>query len=39
MLGLIFVNQEILDIQLDEQDQRMFTYRLQPEIYRKLKSL
>jgi hypothetical protein len=39
MLGLIFVNQEILDIQLDEQDQRMFTYRLQPEIYRKLKKL
>jgi hypothetical protein len=39
MLGLIFVNQEILDIQLDEQDQRMFTYRLQTEIYRKLKSL
>lgn len=39
MLGLIFVNQEILDIQLDELDQRMFTYRLQPEIYRKLKSL
>jgi hypothetical protein len=39
MLGLIFVNQEILDIQLDEQDQRMFTYRLQPEIYRKLKRL
>jgi hypothetical protein len=39
MLGLIFVNQEILDVQLDEQDQRMFTYRLQPEIYRKLKSL
>jgi hypothetical protein len=39
MLGLIFVDQEILDIQLDEQDQRMFTYRLQPEIYRKLKDL
>ena len=39
ILGLICVNQEILDIQLDEQDQRMFTYRLQPEIYRKLKRL
>ncbi|MEN9960590.1 MAG: hypothetical protein RL045_842 [Bacteroidota bacterium] len=39
MLGLIFVDQEILDIQLDEQDQRMFTYRLQPEAYRKLKGL
>jgi len=39
MLGLVFVDQEILDIQLDEQDQRMFTYRLQPEAYRKLKGL
>jgi hypothetical protein len=39
MLGLIFVDEEILDIQLDEQDQRMFTYRLQPEIYRKIKGL
>lgn len=39
MLGLIFVGEEILDIQLDEQDQRMFTYRLQPEIYRKIKGL
>ncbi|MFD3409183.1 hypothetical protein SKC37_10970 [Aquirufa sp. HETE-83D] len=39
MLGLIFVDQEILDIQLDEQDQRMFTYRLQPEAYKKLKGL
>jgi hypothetical protein len=39
MLGLIFADQEILDIQLDEQDQRMFTYRLQPEAYRKLKGL
>ena len=38
-LGLIFVDEEILDIQLDERDQRMFTYRLQPEIYKKLKSL
>lgn len=39
MLGLIFVGEEILDIQLDEQDQRMFTYRLQPEIYQKIKGL
>ena len=39
MLGLIFVDQEILDIQLDEHDQRMFTYRLQPEAYKKLKGL
>ena len=39
MLGLIFVGEEILDIQLDEQDQRMFTYRLQPEIFNKIKSL
>jgi hypothetical protein len=38
-LGLIFVDEEILDIQLDERDQRMFTYRLQPEIYKKLKNL
>jgi hypothetical protein len=38
-LGLIFADQEILDIQLDERDQRMFTYRLQSEIYKKLKSL
>jgi hypothetical protein len=39
MLGLIFEDEEILDIQLDERDQRMFTYRLQPEIYRKIKGL
>lgn len=39
MLGLIFQGQEIVEIQLDEQDQRMFTYRLQPEVYRKLKGL
>lgn len=39
MLGLIFEGQEIVEIQLDEQDQRMFTYRLQPEVYRKLKDL
>ncbi len=38
-LGLLFSDQEILDVQLDERDQRMFTYRLQPEIYKKLKSL
>ncbi len=38
-LGLIFTDQDILDVQLDERDQRMFTYRLQPEIYKKLKSL
>jgi hypothetical protein len=38
-LGLIFVDEEILDIQLDERDQRMFTYRLQPEIYKRLKNL
>jgi hypothetical protein len=38
-LGLLFVDQEILDVQLDERDQRMFTYRLQPGIYQKLKSL
>jgi hypothetical protein len=38
-LGLIFTNKEILDIQLDERDQRMFTYRLHAEIYKKLKSL
>ena len=38
-LGLIFADLEILDIQLDERDQRMFTYRLQSEIYKKLKSL
>jgi hypothetical protein len=38
-LGLIFADQEILDIQLDERDQRMFTYRLQSGIYQKLKSL
>lgn len=39
MLGLIFEDEEILDIQLDERDQRMFTYRLHPEIYRKIKGL
>ena len=38
-LGLIFPDEEILDIQLDERDQRMFTYRLQPEIFNKIKSL
>jgi hypothetical protein len=38
-LGLIFADEDILDIQLDERDQRMFTYRLQPEIYKKLKNL
>ncbi len=38
-LSLIFKNQEILDVQLDERDQRMFTYRLQSEIYKKLKNL
>ena len=38
-LGLLFIDQEILDVQLDERDQRMFTYRLQPGIYQKLKSL
>lgn len=38
-LGLLFVDEEILDVQLDERDQRMFTYRLQPAIYQKLKSL
>jgi hypothetical protein len=38
-LGLLFANEDILDIQLDERDQRMFTYRLQPEIYNKLKNL
>ena len=38
-LGLLFVDQEILDVQLDERDQRMFTYRLQPGIYQRLKSL
>jgi hypothetical protein len=38
-LSLIFSDQEILDVQLDERDQRMFTYRLQPGIYQKLKSL
>jgi hypothetical protein len=38
-LGLLFVDEEILDVQLDERDQRMFTYRLQPGIYQKLKSL
>lgn len=38
-LSLIFNDQEILDVQLDERDQRMFTYRLQSGIYKKLKSL
>ena len=38
-LSLIFKNQEILDVQLDERDQRMFTYRLHSEIYKKLKNL
>jgi hypothetical protein len=38
-LSLIFKNQEILDVQLDERDQRMFTYRLHFEIYKKLKNL
>jgi hypothetical protein len=38
-LGLLFPDQEILYIQLDERDQRMFTYRLQSEIYKKLKNL
>ena len=38
-LRLLFANEDILDIQLDERDQRMFTYRLQPEIYNKLKNL
>jgi hypothetical protein len=38
-LGLLFVDEEILDVQLDERDQRMFTYRLQSGIFKKLKSL
>ncbi len=38
-LSLLFSDQEILDVQLDERDQRMFTYRLQPEIFKKLKGL
>ena len=38
-LGLVFHGQQVLDIQADEKDQRMLTYRLTDTMYAKLKKL
>ncbi|WP_395767729.1 hypothetical protein [Aquirufa sp.] len=38
-LGLIYPGQQILDIQADDKDQRMLTYRLTAEIFEELKKL
>jgi hypothetical protein len=38
-LGLVFHGQQVLDIQADEKDQRMLTYRLTDTMYDKLKKL
>jgi hypothetical protein len=38
-LGLVFPGEQVLDIQADEKDQRMLTYRLTESIYAKLKKL
>lgn len=38
-LGLVFPGEQVLDIQADEKDQRMLTYRLTDSIYKALKNL
>ena len=38
-LGLVFPGEQVLDIQADEKDQRMLTYRLTETIYQELKKL
>lgn len=38
-LGLIFPGEQVLDIQADDKDQRMLTYRLTESIYQALKKL
>ncbi len=38
-LGLVFPGEQVLDIQADEKDQRMLTYRLTESLYTKLKKL
>jgi hypothetical protein len=38
-LGLVFPGEQVLDIQADEKDQRMLTYRLTETIYQELKNL
>ncbi|MFL0161101.1 hypothetical protein [Aquirufa salirivi] len=38
-LRLLLGKEQILDVHTDEKDQRMFTYRLNPEVYQILKSL
>ncbi len=38
-LGLVFPGEQVLDIQADEKDQRMLTYRLTETIYKELKKL
>jgi hypothetical protein len=38
-LGLVFPGEQVLDIQADEKDQRMLTYRLTDSIYQALKKL
>jgi len=38
-LGLVFPGEQVLDIQADEKDQRMLTYRLTDTIYKELKKL
>ncbi len=38
-LGLVFPGEQVLDIQADEKDQRMLTYRLTDSIYKELKNL
>ena len=38
-LGLIYPGQQVLDIQADDKDQRMLTYRLTAKIFEELKKL
>jgi hypothetical protein len=38
-LGLIFPGEQVLDIQADDKDQRMLTYRLTDSMYQALKKL
>ena len=38
-LGLLFQEKKILDVQTDEKDQRMYMYRLNVRIYKKLTKL
>jgi len=38
-LGLLFQEKKILDVQTDEKDQRMYMYRLNAKIYKKVSQL